>query len=126
MMSTDSPSIFNMMNLYSGMSALNYAPRTSEMATSLPSCTLMLRMVNRDCKDMVGEDASYLCMWHIFGLPSAHVLPFSFPNLFYFIRFIDCSDPLFCDFVILSESSDPINLMYYSCMYYLYMAAIYI
>ena len=93
MMSTNSPSIFNMMNLSSGMSELRYAPGTSKMATYISVCASMIRLVNRASKDMACEDASYLGMQYLYVLPSANVFPFSFPHFFFFIRFIDLSDP---------------------------------
>ena len=44
MISTKPPSIFNRMNLSSSMLALRYAPGTSKILTSLPSCASMIRL----------------------------------------------------------------------------------
>ena len=82
-----------------------------------------MSLANRASTDMVGEDASYLVMYNIWGRPYANVLPFSFTIRFYFIRFNDGSDHLFCDIVRLQESSDPITFMSSNCVYSLYMAA---
>ena len=62
MMSTNSPPIFNRINLSSGISALSYSPGTSKIATPLPSCPSMMRLVNKAYREMVGEDASYLVL----------------------------------------------------------------
>ena len=80
-----------------------------------------MRLVNKDSREMVVEDASSLVMYHLWGCPSAHVFPFSFPLLFSFIRFIYRSYPFFCNFVRLSGSSAPITFMYSNFVYYLYM-----
>ena len=64
-MSTNSPSIFNRINLSSGMSALRYAPGTSKFATYLPSCESMMRLMNKDYRRMVGKDESSLVMKNI-------------------------------------------------------------
>ena len=122
-MSTNYPSIFNRMNLSSGMPALRYATGTQKITTSLPSCVSMMRLMNKYPKEKVGDDSSYLVMYHLWGLPSTHVLPFSFPLRFYFIKLMAISAPFFCDIVRLSGFSSPINFMYYSCVYYLYMSS---
>ena len=62
MMSTKSPSIFNMMNFSFGVSVLRYDTGTSKMAMYLPSNESIMRLVNRDYKYMIGEDASSLGM----------------------------------------------------------------
>ena len=98
MVSTNSPPFFNNMNLYYGMSALRYYPGTPKIATSLHSYMSMIILVKRSSKYMVDEDVNYLDMYHLCGLPYAHVLPFIFPHLFYFIRFIVRSDSILCDF----------------------------
>ena len=61
-MSTNSHSIFNWTNLSSGMSALMYSPGTSKISTNIPSCALMMRMVNKASREIVGKDASSLVM----------------------------------------------------------------
>ena len=83
MISTNFPSIFNRINLSSGMSALRYAPGKSKFSTSLPSCASMMILANKYSRGMVSEDVSSLVMYYIWGCPSAHVLPFS-----YTLRFI--------------------------------------
>ena len=55
-MSTDSPSVFNMIIFSFGISVLSYAPGTSKMATYLPLFASMITLVNRYYKDMVGWD----------------------------------------------------------------------
>ena len=55
-MSANLPSIFNMNNLSSGISALRYVPGTSKTTTSLHSCVSIIRTVNRSSKDRVGND----------------------------------------------------------------------
>ena len=50
-----------------------------------------------------------------------HVLPFYFLLCFYFTRSIDLNATFLCNLVRLSGSSDPITLIYSSCVYYLYM-----
>ena len=112
MISKKSPSIFNIINFYFGVSALRYAPGTSKMATCLPSCASIMILVNSCCKDIVGDDASSLGIYHLCDLPSAHVPPFNLPQLFPFIKFIAHSAPLFCDFVRLSGSSAPITFVF--------------
>ena len=57
-------------------------------------------------------------------MPSAHVLPISFPRLFYFIRFIARSDILLCGFVVLSGSRAPVTSMTSIYVYSMYMADI--
>ena len=53
---------FNMMILSSIISVLKYYPGTSKVATSIPSCVSMIRLVNSDSKYMVSEDASSIYM----------------------------------------------------------------
>ena len=42
----------------------------------------MISMLNRDSRETSGEDASSLAMYHLWGRPYSHVLPFGFPILF--------------------------------------------
>ena len=119
MMYTNSPSVFNMVKLSSGMSALSYAPGTSKMATFIPSFASMIRLVNRAAKDMVREYTSSLCMYYLCGLTSAQFLPFNFPH-FSFISLLLTGLPFF-DFVVLWGSSAPIMFISYSSVYSLYM-----
>ena len=51
-----------LVRLFSGMSALRYAPDTSKMATSLNFCALIMRLLKRVSTDIVGEVAYYLGM----------------------------------------------------------------
>ena len=46
-MSTNSPSIFNRINLSYGMLELRYAPGTSKITKYLSSCASMMRLVNK-------------------------------------------------------------------------------
>ena len=62
MMSTNSPLIFNMILFSYSVSALRYAPGTSKMTTSPPSCASIIILVNRGFKDMASDDASSLGM----------------------------------------------------------------
>ena len=55
--SKNSPSFLNMMNSPFGMSALRYAPGTSKMATPLPSCESITRLMNIPSKDIIGDDS---------------------------------------------------------------------
>ena len=71
---------------------------------------------------MVGKDASSLVMYHLWGRPSVHILPFSFPLHFSFIKFMAISDPFLCDILRLSGFIAPITFMSYSCVYSFYMA----
>ena len=79
-----------------------------KLIISLSSCVSMIRLLNRVSKDMVGKYTSYLAMKNLCSQLSAHIFPFSFPLIFYFIMFIDHSAPLCCDFVILPGSISPI------------------
>ena len=63
--SKNSPSIFNNMDLSSGILALRYSPGTPKIATSLPSCASMMRPMEKVFREIVGEYASYLVMWHL-------------------------------------------------------------
>ena len=62
MMFTNSCSIFNRINLSSGMSEMMYATGTSKIPTSLPSCAPMTRLLKKSSREMVGKDAYYLVM----------------------------------------------------------------
>ena len=83
----------------------------------------MMSMVNKSSREVISEDVYSLVMYNHRGLPSTHVLPFSFPLLFYFVGFISCSATFFCDIVRLLGSSAPITFMSSSFFYSLYMAA---
>ena len=121
MMSTNSPSIFTKMNLSSCVLVLRYAPGTSKTDTYLLLCTSIMSMVYRVSRETVGDDASSLVLYHLCGPLSLHVIPFVFPILFYFIRFIVRSYPFLYDLVCLLGSSSPITFMYSNFVYYLYM-----
>ena len=54
---------------------------------------------------------------HMFSL-------YNFPSFFSFIRFIALGDPLFCDFMVMSGSSDLVTFMSSSCFYSFYMDAV--
>ena len=62
MMSKNYLSIFNRINLSSGMSELSYSPVTSRIPTYIPSCASMMSLVKKSSREMVGEDASSLVM----------------------------------------------------------------
>ena len=96
------------------------------MDTSIPFCESTIRLIKRESKYIVSKDAPSLGMWRLCGLPSAHVLHFIFPHMFYFIRFICFQYYLFCDFIILSGSRSPINSIFYRWVYYFYTPAIYL
>ena len=83
-MSTNLPSIFSGLKLFSGKSAFSYSLEALKKFTSLPLCASTSRMVNKASREMVGEDASYLVIYHCWGRLSAHILPFSFPLHFAF------------------------------------------
>ena len=103
---------------------LIYAPGTSKISTYLPSCELIMRLLNKYSREMLGDDAPSLAMDHLWVRPCAHVLPFSFTLHFSFIRFIVRSAPFFYDLVRLSGSSALITFMSSICVYSLYMATI--
>ena len=63
-------------------------PKDIKNTTSLPSCTSMMRLMNKVFREMVGKDGSSSVMYHLCSIPYTHTLPFSFPLNFYFIRFI--------------------------------------
>ena len=95
----------NIMKISSGIPALRYATGTLKMAKYLTSCDSMIRLVNMESKYMDEEDASSLGMYHLFGLPSTHTLPFSFPQFFplsgflipvipYFVTLWYCQGPV--------------------------------
>ena len=62
MMSINTPLIFSKMNSSSGMSALRYAPGTSEICTSIPSFVSIISLINRASSEMVSDYASSLVM----------------------------------------------------------------
>ena len=62
MMSTTSPSTFYMITLSSGMLLLRYSLGKSNISTSLPSFSLMMRLVNKSSREIFGEDASSLAI----------------------------------------------------------------
>ena len=121
-MSTNSPSIFCTIIFFLGMFELRYAPVTFKMATPIPQCELIMRLINGAYKYIVGGDASSLGMQYICVLPSTHALPFNFP-CFTFIEFIARSIP-FLWFLRLSGISAPITLIFSRCMYYFYIDSI--
>ena len=86
---------FNTVIFSSGICALRYASGKLKMATHIDSCASMIIMINRASKDIAVEDASFLGIYHLYGLPYAHVPPFIYPHLFPFIRFIALSAPIF-------------------------------
>ena len=50
------PSLFQRINLSSGMSALKYAPGISNIAIYIPLCTSIMSPVNQSSREMAGED----------------------------------------------------------------------
>ena len=88
MMSTNSPSFFNRINLSSGVSVLSYATGTSKMDTTLTLCVLMTSLVNKASREMFDEDESSLVIYHIRGFPFVHALPFIFHSALFYLFYV--------------------------------------
>ena len=74
---------------------MRYDPGISKMATSIPLCASIIIRVNKNYKDMVGDDASSLDMYHLCSLWSVHFLPFNFPRLFLLLSLLHVVAPFF-------------------------------
>jgi hypothetical protein len=70
----------------SSMSAIRYAPGTSTMATSRPSCASMVAVINTDSSATVGDVASDFVGPSLCFLPSANDLPLMEPSRFSFVN----------------------------------------
>ena len=74
---------------------------------------------------MVGKYTSSLGMYYLYGLPYVHFLYFIF-HAFFLLSGLFISVLPFCDFVRLSKSNSSIAFMSYICVYFLYMADIFL
>ena len=81
---TNSPPTFLMWWILFLIVSIEVFPRDIKIATYLPLCVSFMMLLNRDSKDMVGDDTYLLGMQHLCGLTSEHVLPFNFPPFFFY------------------------------------------
>mmetsp|Transcript_34303 Transcript_34303/g.50919 ORF Transcript_34303/g.50919 Transcript_34303/m.50919 type:complete len:228 (-) Transcript_34303:109-792(-) len=122
-MSTKIPSNRNTTNSSSGISACRYAPGTSKTPTARFSLAKTDRTPIKASFDTVGDEDSSLGTYLRCGRPSAHVLPFIFPQRFSFIKLTTLKASRFCCFVKALGSRRPITSMSLSCVYSFISAA---
>ena len=88
MILTKLPHNFNKIVFCSGILVCNYAPGTSNVATSISSYVSISNVVNSVSSNTVGDAIiSPLLKYFICLFPFAHVIPFMVPSLFLFIIF---------------------------------------